>query len=376
MSNLGWVLAVLILLGVAGMVRRRRKEHSTARPGDRPSGSITRPRPTVTLPDLPSAAPAEPAPERGPAPPELADFTLLQSDELPDSILADLSELTASLGQPHPLMSRLSSGFDDPDALQEMVRRDPGLSAEVLRRVNSSAFGLSTPIVSVQYALTFLGSNFVRQVVLHAAVAPSIPLATTEQQAAVDRLWQASYIASRYAQLAAQQVGLPHASALATQVLLACLGDVIVVATRPELAPTYLTQYTLFERTAEQQTTLGANAGQLAAWLAQQWQLPEGLIEGLRHSLLPMSLPAEAHPLQGEARRTNLVAYTALIIGQRVMRDQSPDVGAVDLAKDSGLDCFYLPDHLEAAQLGPLLQLNQDINMRRKLNPLIATLLV
>lgn len=372
MSGLGWGLAVLILLVLVGLTRRGGKERPTSTQRYGPASSASSPGRAVTLPASPAATATV---ERDPAPPALAAFTLLQSDELPASTLAELSPLISSLGQPHPLMGRLSSGLDDPGELREVVHQDPGLSAQVLRTVNSSAFGLRTPIVSVQHALTFLGSNFVRQVVLHAAVAPSIPLETPEQQAAVDRLWQASYIASRYAQLAAQHAGLPNSSALATQVLLACLGDVIVVAARPDLAPGYLAQSTLFERTDEQQTTLHANAGQLAAWLAQQWKLPAELMAGLRHALLPMALPTEAYPLQGEARRSNLVAYTAFIIGQRVIRDQSTELADVDLLNDDGLDCFYLPEHLQAAQLSSLLQLNQETGMRRKLNPLIATLL-
>ncbi len=372
MDSLGWVVAVLILLGIAGLIGRRGKEKPRSAQRRGPASVASAQSRPVMPPEAPEATPTA---ERGPVPPELADFTLLQTDGLGASTLAELSPLTSSLSQPHPMMGRLASGLDDPEAIQEIVRKDPGLSAEVLRRVNSSAFGLSTPIVSVQHALTFLGSNFVRQVVLHSAVAPSIPLETAEQQAAVDQLWQASYIGSRYAQLAAQHIGLPHSSALATQVLLACLGDVIVVAARPDLAAGSVEQPTLFERTDIQQKTLGANSGQLAAWLAQQWRLPEELVERLRYSLLPMAVPSEEYPLHGEARRTNLVAYAALIIGQRVMRERCTEVADVDLANDNGLDCFYLPDHLHAAQLGTLLQLNQEALMRRKLNPLIATLL-
>lgn len=377
MSILGWALGVLIVLGLVWLLRGGSKEKTktktTVARRARPASSSTPEWKTVTA--SAPLTPTAPAEARGPAPPALAAFTLLQSETLPDTTLADLAPLASSLGQPHPILGRLSSGLDDVESLAEIVRSDPGLSAEVLRRVNSSAFGLSAPIASVQYALTFLGTNFVRQVVLHASVAPSVPLETTEQQAAADRLWQASYIASSYAQLAAQHHGLARPSVLSTQVLLACLGDVVVVAARPDLASSYLESSSLFERTDQQQIALGANAGQLAAWLAQRWQLPEELIQSLRISLLPMTVPPDRHPLTGEARRANLLTYTACIVGQRVVRDRVTDLGNLDLTTDTGLDCHYLPDHLDVSGLKGLLGFHQGPAVRQKLKALINTLL-
>lgn len=362
------ILAALITLARRGKVAKTSAIHRP--PGASPSASV---RKTMSVSESQPTSPT--ASDRGPVPPTLAAFTLLQSDTLPAQTLAELAPLASSLGQPHPLLGRLSSGLDDAESLAEIVRSDPVLSAEVLRRVNSPAFGLSTPIASVQYALTFLGSNFVRQVVLHAAVAPSVRLETPDQQTAADRLWQASYVASSYAQLAAQHHGLSRPSVLATQALLACLGDVVVLAARPDLAPNYLSEATLFERVDAQQTELSANAGQLAAWLAQQWQLPDELIQGLKHSLLPLALPPEAHPLTGDALRSNLLAYTAGIVGQRVVRDQLTELASLDLAADPGLDCYYLPAHLEAAGLGTLLRFHQNPAVLQKLKPLLNSLL-
>lgn len=373
LSILGWGLVLLIGLGFLVVLWRGKPSKRTSARRPRPA-SAANAAPKIRLDT--EAPPAPPPPvERGPVPAELAAFTLLQSETLPESTLAQMGPLASSLGQPHPLLGRLSSGLDDAEALSEIVRSDPGLSAEVLRRVNSSAFGLSTPIASVQYALTFLGTNFVRQVVLHAAVSPSVPLDAADQQSAADRIWQASYIASSYTQLAAQHHGLARPSVLSTQVLLACLGDVVVVAARPDLASSYLTSSTLFERTDEQQSVLGANAGQLAAWLGLQWQLPVELIQGLKHSLLPMAVPPDAHPLTGEARRANLVAYTACIIGQRVVRDRLTELADLNLETDAGFDCHYLPDHLDAAGLQGLIRFHQSPAVRQKLNPLVNTLL-
>src|SRR5262245_41062462 len=48
----------------------------------------------------------------------------------------------------------------------EIIRRDPSLTARVLRLVNSVYYGLSTPVKSIEEAVFYLGVRHIRQLVM------------------------------------------------------------------------------------------------------------------------------------------------------------------------------------------------------------------
>ena len=48
----------------------------------------------------------------------------------------------------------------------EIIRRDPSLTARVLRLVNSVYYGLSTPVNSIEEAVFYLGVRHIRQLVM------------------------------------------------------------------------------------------------------------------------------------------------------------------------------------------------------------------
>jgi len=306
--------------------------------------------------------------------PALREFTLLQADALPAEAEQELGRTLQSLEQPHPLLARMSSGLDDAEELAQVVRADPGLSAEVLRTVNSAAFALSTPIVSVNHALTFLGSNLVKTLVMHAAVAPTLKLETEPQRLAVDRVWRASYIASTVAQLGGAELGLPRPSVLATAALLGSLGDVALIARHPALADTYLQPLSLLDQVRAQQAVSGLNGALVAAALAREWELPEELSQMLGGLLLPMVCEPDALPVIGEERCQLLVCYSACRLGWWVVSQNLIDIDMVDLLALEWPEFHYLPQHLQAAGLEPLITLPRQPTFRNKVNQLLVQL--
>jgi hypothetical protein len=377
------LLALMVVLALVLRLRSRprrmqdRSRHARARPSGaaahrRASEENTSQRGLSEARHSP--ANAAPAIEPRPPLPALVELNLVRSAHLGEEAAQQRALTVEGLKQPHPLLSRITSGLDDPDELGRIVRADPGLSAEVLRTVNSAAFALSTPITSVNHALTFLGSTVVRSVVMHATVAPSLELQNDAQRLAVDRIWRASYIASVIAQLSAAELGLPRPSVLATEALLSSLGDIALLAHYPDLAVPYLEQSTLLEQVQAQQSASGLNAAVVAAALAAAWELPGELEQSLDNLLVPLVSRVDELPMLGEERRQLLVSYTACRLGWWLVSRSVDDIAEVDLAALEAPEFHYLPEHLQAAALGPLFSLPQQPGFRNKVNHLLAKL--
>lgn len=306
-------------------------------------------------------------------PDELADFFLVMDDHLTEVEREDVVEIADRLGQPPPILERLSKGLDDPEELAEAVKSNPALTADILRTVNSAFFSLQAPISSIQHAINYLGTSLVKDLVLQSTISNQMEFEQAAQQAAYMRLWRSSYVASTVALMLGQNQGMKNASVLSTRALLTNLGDLALLSARPETAALYAPQATLLARTKAQQAELVANAAVIGGMLARQWGLPEDLSLGLRGALIPMALPPAKHPDGNGELDAAVVCYVAGRVGDQVAFHGLRDVGALDLLAQEELDYFFLPAYLQAAKLPQLPAALQDATVRRRINQLIST---
>jgi HD-like signal output (HDOD) protein len=233
------------------------------------------------------------APVQRTPPAELADLFLVMEEHLTEVELDDARVIVDALKQPPALIDRISSGLDDPDALKEAITASPTLSAAILRVVNSAAFALRAPISSIEHAVTYLGTNMVKGLVLQSSVADVMTFSSDVQRAAYMRLWRASYVASAVAQQYAQTLALEQPSVIATRALLANIGALALISQRPDLAQLYAPKSTLLTRVAAEQEAIMANSALLSALLVREWGLPDALYDALRHVLTPLSWPPD-----------------------------------------------------------------------------------
>lgn len=307
-------------------------------------------------------------------PNELADFFLVMEDHLTEVEREDVAEIVARLRQPPPILERVTKGLDDPEELTEAVKSNPALTADILRTVNSAAFALSAPISSIQHAITYLGTSLVKGLVLQSTVNRVMEFEHASQQDSYMRLWRSSYVASTTALMLGQHLGVAHPSILSTRSLLANLGDLALLSARADMAGLYAKKATLFARAKAQQDELMANAAVISGMLAEQWALPEALINGLRHGYIPMALPPEEHPDADGDLASAVICYVAERIGDQVAFHGVTDIGDVDLAAQDALEYFYLPDYLRASSLPRLQSALADAAVRRRVNHLVSTL--
>ena len=196
---------------------------------------------------------------------------------------------------PHSAISLLQlSQRDDagPAEFAKPIEADPGLMGQVLKFVNSSYFGFSREIMSVQQALTLVGTRAITNFALWNAVFSVIPnpkFGPFDLKA----LWQDSLRRALFARMLGKSLGLPNAEDLFAGALLQDMAIPLLLKELPD-------QYKgLVERRAAEGRRLsglekemfGWDHADAAAMLANRWNLPDEFVTLIaRHTLLEAML--------------------------------------------------------------------------------------
>ena len=199
------------------------------------------------------------------------------------------SEILPALPHTAITLLQLSQNPDTgPAEFSKPIESDPGLMGQVLKFVNSSYFGFSREIMSVQQALTLVGTRAITNFALWNAVFSVIP---NPKFGPFDlkSLWQDSLRRALFARVMGRNLELQNAEDLFAAAL---LQDMAIPLLLKELPSEY---ETLIQRRASEGRRLsglekemfGWDHADAAAMLAKQWNMPEQFIKLIaRHTHL------------------------------------------------------------------------------------------
>lgn len=186
----------------------------------------------------------------------------------------------------------------DPDCtvneLAETIRFDQGLSAKILKTVNSSFFGLRTKCATIDKALVVLGMRELRNLALGFSLVPAMQAAYTEGFDPVD-YWRRGIYTAVGAKIVAQRV----ARQVADEAFLGgLLQDIGIMAMLQALGQPY---ERVLSSTADDHRRLAAaelhafdmQHPEVGALLARKWQLPDELSVPIRFHERPTAAPGE-----------------------------------------------------------------------------------
>ena len=197
------------------------------------------------------------------------------------------------------IVRRIAEMVDSPETtgrqLGAEISKDQVLSAKVLKLVNSGFYGFSQPISTVSHAVTMLGFNAVKSLVLSSSV-----LDFMDQ--AFPGLWDHSLACARTCAIIADHLEIPDPEELGTIGLLHDLGKVVILQSMEgafrRIRLRVEKKEMLVYRAEEE--VLGVNHGTIGGWLLEKWALPAGLTE-------PISDHHDFRPRRDHAHRTALV---------------------------------------------------------------------
>ncbi len=208
------------------------------------------------------------------------------------------------------LLQLSQSSGAGPAEFARPIEADPGLMGQVLKFVNSSYFGFSREITSIQQALTLVGTRAITNFALWNAVFSVIP---NPKFGPFDlkRLWQDSLRRALLARRLGKALSLSEAEDLFAGAL---LQDMAIPLLLKELPEQY--QQLLERRVAEsrrlsglEQECFGWDHADAAALLAERWKLPSSFVNLIRnHTQLEELLG------QGQAARGGVCVALASLL--------------------------------------------------------------
>lgn len=206
-----------------------------------------------------------------------------------EAVLADLPPFPSVAVQLSTLLSVENPPIDE---AVELIESDPALSADLLRRANSPAYGFASEIRSLQHCLVVLGFAEVRQLAL--AVSARRFAQDALRRPELERCWRNSLAVAILAERLAGVSGVSPEAAY-TAGLMQDIGALSLFTARPdeyaellrqaeEDGPIDDTEYFL-RREAE---IFGFDHTAAGRWLAERWGLPTTILEvvGRHHDRL------------------------------------------------------------------------------------------
>ncbi len=181
---------------------------------------------------------------------------------------------------PRPqLMADISEAYPDITKVAAVIATDQGVSAGVLRAVNSPLYGLPHRVKSLRRAVVILGLssvlNIVNAMFLRAALGnTSHPLFPSYWQSSTDTGIACATL-SRHLRLNLDE------PAYLTGLFHNC-GIPLLLRKFPEYSDVLVESYTSAHPTSLEESRLGTQHASVGAWIAHYWKLPDSVCEAIQ----------------------------------------------------------------------------------------------
>lgn len=227
---------------------------------------------------MPNTAPLQPlASQDLRAPPD--DGADAMPGYSPSALVAGIGQLVSLPDVALRLNALIDSGTASHADMAEVVSSDPALVARLLRIVNSAAYGLPARVDTVTRAITLVGAEELRALVLATMAAQAfrhIPFDLVD----MDTFWQHSIYTALAARAVAAEVRPAHRERLFLAGLLHDVGELVLYHQLPEVSRRILEAMQHGgTRETEEFSALGFTHADVGAELLRSWQLPGTLVE-------------------------------------------------------------------------------------------------
>ena len=206
---------------------------------------------------------------------------------------ASIEELVQGVGELVSLPEvfiRVNQAVDDPKgsaaAVGEIISQDPGLTARLLKLANSPVYALTASVETVARAVTVLGTQQIRSLVLATSVARSFE-GLPNELVSMENFWRHSLLCGLCARALSKACRKGQPEVMFTAGLLHDIGELVIFSRLPQQAhDALILTLDSIEELAVYQAELqviGFHHGQVGGELARQWQLPAILESCIRH---------------------------------------------------------------------------------------------
>ncbi len=200
----------------------------------------------------------------------------------------DVAEMVMELVSLPQICIRLNEMIDGPDCaiadIGELLSQDPALCVNLLKLANSPFYGFQAPVESVTRAVTAIGIQGLRDLVL-ATYAVETFSKLPNSLADTATFWRHSIYCGIVARLLSAECRMVHKERLFLSGMLHDIGKMAMYGTIPELVEVIFARFQVWEGPLyeAEHSILGFHHGEVGAELMRLWHLPVALIEVARY---------------------------------------------------------------------------------------------
>jgi putative nucleotidyltransferase with HDIG domain len=195
----------------------------------------------------------------------------------------------------------------DPDAsasrMAAIIENDPAITSKVLKIVNSAFYGFHRKIESVEHAIVILGNNEVINLSISLALHKFIMNISSSK---IKSLWMHCLLTGHLSYWLGTFFKSKEADLTYTIGLLHDIGKIALI--QQEGYSGDVDKYSDIDTLAQEESEYGLSHAELGAYIADRWQLPEEIVDGLRAHHLPAF--AVNKPLAATIHLADYVAHT------------------------------------------------------------------
>ncbi len=182
---------------------------------------------------------------------------------------------------------KLMALLDDPDSsaaqIEDVLRYDAGLTANILRLSNSAYFGMMTHIGSVKQAVVVLGIKRIKQLVLTSCIGAILDKRVAGYDLQPGELWRHSIAVSVAADGLVAELAMPNGDDIFTASLLHDVGKLVMgefVQKDLEKIRKAASNGVPFE--VAEEMILGMNHAAIGAAILKSWLFPGHIVDAVR----------------------------------------------------------------------------------------------
>lgn len=168
--------------------------------------------------------------------------------------------------------------------LVEVIEKDPMLSANILKSVNSPLYGMSKEITSIRQAVTLFGASMIRGFAVSSTIKKSVDIDLSAYGITIDQLGDTSILEMALIREWYERVDKSILQSLMGDTFLMELGKLMAAyQLDPSQKIAFLEQLEAGRTACEVETEyFGMNSYALAAEMFEQWNFEEKLVQTLR----------------------------------------------------------------------------------------------
>jgi len=187
--------------------------------------------------------------------------------------------------------TKLQKILKDPDStaaqIEEVLRYDAGLTANILKLTNSAYFGIPSKVSSVKQAIVLLGWKRLLQLVMTMCMSTVMKEPVAGYDLLQGELWRHSLAVSVAAETVVKALKIPEAEEVFTAALLHDVGKLVLGGfVKDELAQINALVAKDMPFEVAEYIIIGTDHAEIGARILKKWDFPEGLVNavGWHHS--------------------------------------------------------------------------------------------